>query len=178
MADASMLDLWKSILSSTYATPYGGSQRMARIFFSPTTLAMNAALSNIPPLANPGVYVWNCNTNSSAFWLNNAYVPADDKLGGMTWMMDLLPACPLYVAIMYVWAYARAEFTRDQYVDRADPDLIRLRPFKTNLHWSLRYIPYTRSEWSISTPRITLSDCRQLRSTDISNGYIDTESIF
>jgi hypothetical protein len=37
-------------------------------------------------------------------------------------------------------------------VDRTDPDLIRLRPFKTNLHWSLRYIAYTRSEWSIVTP--------------------------
>ena len=92
------------------------------------------------------------NATIEAFWFNNAYVPTDDKLGGMTWMVDLLPGCPLYEAIRYVWAYATAEFTRDQYVDRADPDLIRLRPFKTNLHWSLRYIPCTRSEWNIVAP--------------------------
>jgi hypothetical protein len=68
------------------------------------------------------------NTTIEAFWFNNAYVPTDDKRGGMTWMVDLLPGCPLYEAIRYVWAYATAEFTRDQYVDRADPDVIRLRP--------------------------------------------------
>jgi hypothetical protein len=91
-------------------------------------------------------------TTIEAFWFNNAYVPTDDKLGGMTWTVDLLPGCPLYEAIRYVWAYAMAEFTSDQYVDRADPDLVRLRPFKTNLHWLLTYIPYTRSEWNIVTP--------------------------
>jgi hypothetical protein len=30
-------------------------------------------------------------TTIEAFWFNNAYVPTDDKLGGMTWMIDLLP---------------------------------------------------------------------------------------
>jgi hypothetical protein len=37
-------------------------------------------------------------------------------------------------------------------VDRNQPDLIRIPNFKTTLHWSLKYLPYTRSEWSIVTP--------------------------
>jgi hypothetical protein len=37
-----------------------------------------------------------------AYWFNNAYVLADDKTGGMTWMMDLLESCPLYQAIRTV----------------------------------------------------------------------------
>ena len=44
--------------------------------------------------------------------------------------------------------YTMAEFTRDQYVDRTNPNLERFRPFKTNLH----LVPYTRTEWNIVTP--------------------------
>jgi hypothetical protein len=87
-----------------------------------------------------------------AFWFNNAYVPADDKTGGMTWMMDLLESCPLYQGIRTVRAYTKAEFSRDRYVDRERPDLVRISSFKTNLHGSLKYLPYTRSEWAIVTP--------------------------
>jgi len=91
-------------------------------------------------------------TTIEALGFNNAYVPTDDKLGGMTWMIDLLPDCPLYQAIRYAWMYTMAEFTRDKYVDRANPNLERFRPLTTNLHWSLRHVPYTRTEWSIVTP--------------------------
>ena len=67
-------------------------------------------------------------------------------------MMDLLESCPLYQGIRTAWAYTQAEFTRDRYVDREQPDLVRIPNFKTNLHWSLKYLPYTRSEWAIVTP--------------------------
>ena len=73
-------------------------------------------------------------TYIEAFWFNNAYVPADDKGGGMTWMMDLLESCPLYCGIRTVWAYTKAEFRRDRYVDREKPDLTRIPSFKTTLH--------------------------------------------
>ena len=67
-------------------------------------------------------------------------------------MMDLLESRTLYQGIRTAWAYTQAEFTRDRYVDRERPDLVRIPSFKTNLHWPLKYLPYTRSEWAIVTP--------------------------
>jgi hypothetical protein len=76
-----------------------------------------------------------------AYSFSNAYVPADDKTGGMTWMMDLLESCPLYQAIRTVWTYTQIEFTRDKYVDRNQPDLFRIPSFKTNLRWVSQISP-------------------------------------